>query len=164
MRRFVHLPAAFVLLLAALTPVSQSANAAPGRTLLVIVGHATGMTDISLAVLRRAFHNEPATTPAGKRLIPFNHALGGPERALFDRAVLGLEPGEVGQFWIRRRIRDEGLPPRTLPSPEMAVRVVASLPNAITYIDSKTASSGIRVLRVDGKLSTDPGYLLVGSK
>jgi hypothetical protein len=164
MRIFVHVLAALALLLAGLLPVSQSAHAATAHTLLVIVGNATGMTDISLATLRRAFQNEPATTPSGKRLVPFNHVPGSAARTLFDRAVLGLEPDAVGRFWINRRIRDEGLPPHTVPSPELALRVVASLPGAITYVDSKTSTNGVRVLRVDGKLPNDPGYLLVGSK
>jgi hypothetical protein len=145
-------------------PVSKSAHAAADQTLLVIVGNATGMTDISLAMLRRAFQSEPTTIPSGKRLIPLNHSIGSPERTLFDRAVLGLEPDEVGHFWINRRIRDEGLPPRTLPSLDMAVRVVATMPGAITYARSNAAVTGVRVLRVDGKLPTDPGYLLVSRK
>jgi hypothetical protein len=164
MRTIMHVLAAFALLLAGLMPVSTSAHAAANHTLLVIVGNATGMTDISLAMLRSAFQSEPATTPAGKRLLPFNHPVGSPERTLFDRAVLGLEPDEVGRFWINRRIRDEGLSPRTLPAVDMAVRVVASLPGAITYVGSKTATTGVRVLRVDGKLPTDPGYLLADRK
>lgn len=163
-RTFVHLLAAFALLFACLTPVSESAHAATGHTLLVIVGNATGMADISLATLRSAFQSEPATTPSGKRLVPFNHMVGSPERTLFDRTVLGLEPDEVGRFWIKRRIRDEGLSPRTLPTPDLAVRVVASLPGAITYVSAKTATNGVRVLRVDGKLPTDPGYPLVERK
>jgi hypothetical protein len=163
MRNIVHVLAVLALLLAGLSPGASQVHATSSQTLLVIVGNATGMTDISLALLRRAFQNEPAQTPSGKRLVPFNHVSNSPERALFDRAVLGLEPDEVGRFWINRRIRDEGLPPRTLPSVDLAVRVVASFPGAITYVKSDTVTSGVRVLRVNGKLPGEAGYLLTSS-
>jgi hypothetical protein len=163
MRKIMHVLAALALLLAVLSPVGAQVHASTAQTLLVIVGNATGMTDISLAMLRRAFQSEPAQSPSGKRLVPFNHALNSPERTLFDRAVLGLEPDEVGRFWINRRIRDEGLPPKTLPSMDLAVRVVASFPGAITYVKADTVTSGVRVLRVDGKLPGEPGYLLMNT-
>jgi hypothetical protein len=162
MRRLVHLLTFLALIASVLSPLRSPARADANPGLLVVVGNATGITDISLAMLRRAFQGEPALTPDGKRLVPLNHSVGSPERTLFDRNVLGLEPDEVGRFWINRRIRDEGLPPRTLPSPDLGVRVVASYPGAITYVNAKLVTAGVRVLRVDGKLPTDPGYLLGG--
>lgn len=162
MRRFVHVLAPLVLLLGALLPIHSGVRAAPKQPLLVVVGTSTGITDISLALLRRAFQGEVAVASNGKRLVPLNLPVGAPERTLFDRAVLGLEPSDVGRFWINRRIRDEGLPPRTVPSPELGVRVVAAYPGAITYVHPQKVNASVRVLRVDGKLPGDPGYLLSG--
>jgi hypothetical protein len=97
-------------------------------------------------------------------LVPLNHPVRTHERELFDRKVLGLEPGDVGRFWINRRIRDEGVPPRTVPSPQLAPRVVASYPGAIAYVSSSllakmAVSTQVRILSVDGKSPSDPGYL-----
>jgi hypothetical protein len=153
-----------LLLLGALSPIQSGARAEANQPLLVVVGAATGLTDISLAMLRRAFQGELALTPGGKRLVPLNQAVGSPARTMFDRAVLGLAPDEVGRFWISRRIRDEGSPPRTLPSADLGVRVVASYPGAITYVSAKLVNASVRVLRIDGKLPSDPGYLLAGNK
>jgi len=157
MIRTTRLSALLLLLVCMVFPARPGAHAQAFQPLLVIVGSKTGITDISLAVLRRAFQGEPAEH-AGKRLIPFNLPGGTPERTRFDRAVLGLEPQDVGRFWINRRIRDEGAPPRTLTSAELAVKVVASLPGSITYVSPSMVTPNVRVLTVDGKSPTQAGY------
>jgi hypothetical protein len=150
-----------VLALAAL-PQRGAVEAQAHSPLALVVGVELKLSEISLATLRTVFRSEVAYAPDGKRFVPLNAPLKSYERALFDRKVLGLAPDEVAQFWITRRIRDEGLPPRTLPSTELGLRVVASYPGAITYVSSKIVRAGVRVLKVDGKLPSDPGYLLAG--
>jgi hypothetical protein len=162
MFRIFHCLSALVLLLGVLSPFTSGAHADERSALVVIVGTGSDVTDISLAMLRRAFSGEPASTPKGTRLVPLNQPVGSAERALFDRAVLNLEPNDVGRFWISRRIRDEGLPPRTLPSLDLGVRVVASYPGAITYVSPDQVNKNVRALRIDGKLPGDAGYLLAG--
>jgi len=140
-------------------PIPNGAQAAARSPLAVIVNASTTkLSEISTATLRRAFRGEVAETPEGKRLVPLNGALRSPERERFDRKVMGLAPDEVARFWIDRRIRDEGLPPRTVPA-ELIVRVVASYPNAIGYVALDRIGKGVRTLRVDGKLPSDAGYL-----
>ncbi len=162
MRIITHLFVAFSLLASVLMPLQSGAHAEANPPLVVVVGAKTNLTDISLAMLRRAFQGEVALTADGKRLVPLNHAVGNLERVQFDQAVLGLAPSDVGRFWINRRIRDEAPPPRTLPSADLGVRVVASYPGAITYVSSTAVNASVRVVRIDGKLPGDPGYLLAG--
>ena len=150
---------ALVLLSIVLPAQRLGAHAQAHDPLVVIVSLQTAMTDISLATLRRVFQGEATNATDGKRLIPMNSPLKSAERELFDRKVLGLEPAAVGRFWIDRRIRDEGLPPRTLPSVDLGVRVVASYPGAIAYVRASVAGKSVRILKVDGKSYSDPGYL-----
>jgi hypothetical protein len=147
------------LTLFAFAPLSASV-AQVRRPLIVIVGTATEFSDISLASLRNAFVGERVEYKPGKLLVPFNLPPGSAERTLFDSKVLGLAPNEVGRFWISRRIRDEGTPPRILPSRDMAVRVVASFAGAITYVNEGESTTGVHVLTIDGKAPNDPSYLL----
>lgn len=149
-----------IVALAAL-PQRASVHAEPPAPLAVVVGQTTKLSEISLATLRSVFRSEPTNAPDGKRFVPLNAPLKSYERELFDRKVMGLAPDEVAQFWITRRIRDEGLPPRTLPSVDLGLRVVASYPGAITYVSAKIVK-GVKVLKVDGKLPYEAGYLLAG--
>jgi hypothetical protein len=148
------------LILGALSPLPrQRAQAAAAPALVVVIATATGLRDISTATLRRAFMGYP-TEVDGKRLIPINHPTSSPNRVLFDQVLLGLSPDEVGRFWVDRRIRDESPPPKTVPSADLAVRVAASLPFAITYITPDLVNDKVAVLTIDGKSPKDSEYLL----
>ena len=159
-----RLPLAFVaamgLLICAAVPVRVPAAHAASKPLLVVMAASTRIKDISTASLRRVFQGLPTELEGGKRFIPVNHPIGSPARVQFDRAALGLEPNQVGAFWIDRRIRDESPPPRTLPSADLATRVAASLPGAITYIVPEMLNAGVKALTIDGKAAGQPGYLL----
>ena len=151
---------AIALLFAAALPISAPLVRAAAKPLVVVVAATAAMKDISTANLRRAFQGMPTDFEGGKRFVPLNHPTGTPARVQFDRAVLGLEPDAVGAFWIDRRIRDESPPPRTVPSADLALRIVASLPGAITYAFPEQVTPAIRALTIDGKAAGAAGYLL----
>lgn len=150
-----------LLALALLLPPGSSRLAAQRPpAMAVIIGSNSRITDISSGLLRSVFLNLPVTIE-GERLLPFNLPLNTPLRTRFDRGVLGLDTASVGRFWVDQRVRDARRPPRDVPNPELGVRVVASLPGAISYVPLElTSNSRIRVLRIDGKSPTDAGYLL----
>jgi hypothetical protein len=137
------------------------AQARPPLLVIVSTATATGGGDISLSKLRSAFESQP-TDYRGVRLIPFNLPVGNSARALIDRAVLGLAPERVGAFWIDQKIRSGISSPRTVSSPEMLLRVVASMRGVIGYaeLNPSAVPTGIQVLTVDGKRAQDPGYPL----
>ena len=160
MRSRLFMLTAIALLFAAALPISVPRVAAAGKPLVVVVSAAAAMKDISTSTLRRVFQGLPTDFENGKRFVPLNHPTGTPGRAQFDRALLGLEPTAVGAFWIDRRIRDESPPPRTVPSAELALRIAASLPGAITYVYPETVTPAVKVLSIDGKVGGSAGYLL----
>ena len=159
-----HLPwlSATLLLVLVLTPPSALTPGirARGTPLVMVVAANVPMQDIHLGTLRRAFHGEGAEYASGKRLIPINHPPGTATRVQFDLMALGLTPQEAGRFWIDRRIRDQPGPPRTVPTPELALRVVMSLPGAITYVPPEMVNPKVRALTIDGKSPGDETYLL----
>jgi hypothetical protein len=159
-RNLTYLLPLLTLLAALAFPAKPGVRAeAAASPLLVVISSATGVTDISSALLRRAFEGLPAEYQSGKRLLPLNLPLGSAERARFDRVVLGLNPDEVGRFWVDQRVRGAAQPPRTL-AVELAVRVVASFPGAISYLDSSGLKPGLQVLSIDGRQPGAAGYLL----
>jgi len=137
------------------------ASAQPEYPVLVLVSSASRNTDIGMGTLRRVFEGY-STEVNGDRLVPFNLMLGAPARTVFDRAVLGLAPNQVGPFWVDRKIRQSVDPPRTIPSPQLMLRVVASLRGGIGYLsaDPRTLPGELRALSIDGRGPTDPRYPL----
>jgi hypothetical protein len=149
-----------LLLLAAVPSVAATpADAQRADDLVLIIARSTNITDIPSSVLRTAFLGLRAEYK-DVRLIPLNLPLRTSSRERLDRALLGLEPDEVGNFWVDQRVRDGRNPPRSVPNEELAVRVVGQLPGAIAYVPARLAESQVRALRIDGKGPTDTGYLL----
>jgi hypothetical protein len=74
--------------------------------------------------------------------------------------LLGLASDRVGAYWIDQRVRFGKTPPRVIASPELVMRVVASLKGAIGYVEMNPGSvpSALTVLKVEDKAPTDPGY------
>lgn len=156
--------ALLVLILLGFALVGSAATgdvAAPGTaTLVAIVGKSAGAKDISYAQLRRVFGGD-AGKIGGNMLTPFNYVPDHPIRRRFDTLVLAMSPDEIGRYWVDRRVRGLGLPPRTVPSPQTMKGVVARLPGAIGYIDASQIDDSVQVLSIDGKSFRDPGYRLV---
>jgi len=156
-RTFLRLALAFglaggsALLPAGLTRAEDSG-------LVVIVGKNNPLADISRADLRRAYSGEPVSA-GGKTLVPFNMAPASAERQTFDKALLGFTPDEANKFWIDRRIRGQGAPPKSAPSVEVIGKVVANFPNAMGYAPANAVPAGAKAISIDGKAPGSPDYL-----
>lgn len=163
LRRIALACLAASLCVAAALPIQPHAARAQAQArdaLVVIIAHGAGITDLSFSVLRNAFRGDYAEYASGKRLLPFNHPTGSPERMAFDHAVLGLDPDAMGRFWVARRIRGEGMPPRAFSGAGLGLRAIAAYPGAITYMRAKQVNATVRVLTIDGHTPGKPGYPL----
>lgn len=138
---------------------ASSAPANDSPIVGVIIATVTKISDIPSDVLRTAFRGLRPEYQ-GIHLTPFNLPLQTPARERLDRALLGLAPSEVGSYWVDQRVRDGRTPPRTVPSVDIATKVVAQLPGAIACVPLPIRDPRVRVLRVDGKGPSDKGYLL----
>ena len=140
-------------------PATPSGVRAQRDPIAVIVSPSMPTSNISLAELRSCFRGQRVTV-GGVGLIPFNLPVGHDLRVAFDRAVLGLEPNQVGRFWVDMRIRDQGRAPRIAPSESLALRVASALKGAITYTRVGALPSSVKVLTVDGLAPGTRGYPL----
>jgi hypothetical protein len=155
----VLLMAALVWLPAPSIAADDAAANAERQVLVLVVSPGLRLNDMSSALVQRVFRGEP-TDLAGRRMLPFNYAPDHALRQTFDRLVLRMTPDEVGRYWVDRRIRGQGMPPRTVPSAAVARAVAAKLPGAITYVTTADVDASVRVLSIDGKAPDDPDYPL----
>ncbi len=132
---------------------------AADEPLVVIASIKMTLTSISRSDLRRLFSGEPVTV-AGKPLVPFAASPASKERIFFDKTILNLSPEQMTKYWIDRRIRGQSSAPRSAPIPEIVVKAVASVPNAIGYVPASFPLMGVRAIAIDNKRAVDPSYAL----
>jgi hypothetical protein len=121
---------------------------------LVLIGHPSlGLDRVELAELRNLYLGR-TTMLSGRVAIPINYPPRSRWRQLFDRGVLGMGPDEVGRYWVDTRIRGGGRPPRSVPTPDIMVRVIAALRGSVGYVPAQLArSERVTVLRIQGLAS-----------
>jgi hypothetical protein len=136
------------------------ANAESPVPLAVVVAKNSPLTDLSTYELRHLYLGEFVTGPDGKRLIPLNQATQSRDRLTFDAAVLDMSADQQAAYWIDRRIRGMSGSPRAVDSSDLAQRVVARLDGAVAYLPASAVRPDVKIVRVDGKLPTDPDYRL----
>ncbi len=150
--------ASWLLLLAAAAPAARPARAQPApprRAIMLIVAASSPVSDLSLEELRRIF------TGDARELRPLNLPPGTPERNGIDFILLGRAPEDVARYWIERKIRGQGGPPRSIPSARLLGKIIARLPGTVGYVADGPLPEGVKALRIGGLSHTDARYPLV---
>jgi hypothetical protein len=148
-----------IFLLGAVGPTRPSPASAAEPGLVLVVAKSNPIDNVSKAELNRIFSGDVMRID-GQPVVPFAFASGLPERRAFDQIVLGMGPEEVSKYWIDRRIRGQGNPPKSAPSPEVMAKVVAGFPAAMGYVPAASLTPALKPVSIDGKPYTERGYLL----
>jgi len=148
------------LVLARASLARGQAKTEPRAALVVIVARDSPLRGLALQTLRSLFLGDSVNDPAGTKLVPLNLPAGSPPRVAFDRQVLRMSPEEVGRYWVDRRIRGEGRPPRVFDSAQLLLRLVAKFPGAIAYVRADQLDASVRTVVIDGRLPGQAGYPL----
>ncbi|HEY6969883.1 MAG TPA: hypothetical protein VJA94_11805 [Candidatus Angelobacter sp.] len=141
------------LLVAVFLPTSCLA-----RDVAVITHKENASSGINSIELSKLPKTDSLRWPDGARMVI---VLGDPESAeshfLFEK-VFKLAPVEISAFLNAHR--DSIL---VLRSDDLVIKAVAGRPGAIGVINVYSITSAVKVLKVDGKLPLEPGYLLHGN-
>lgn len=166
-RRLLRSSIAAVLLL------SVTAVYADDRSddIVVVVNAKNTTKDMSIDMLRDVYMKRRTRWSDNTPIMVFTLQPRTPCRKKFERLVLGLSSREAAEYWIARRVRGQGTPPRSLSSGFVLLSVVAQQKGAIGYVSAKTLRSTresmkkkIRVLRIGGKTPADSQYPLHASQ
>lgn len=143
--------------LAILVQVPWGARAnPPGRVaVVVIVGGKSTVTTISSRTLMTLYLARPIAD-----LVALNLPVRSAERIAFDARILRMSPDEVGRYWVDQEVRGERTAPRALPDATTIVKLVAKFPTSIGYVRVDAVPKGVRIVKLDGKLPSDPDYPL----
>jgi len=136
--------------------VRDAASAAEDETLDVIVHPSSPVTRLNGAEVEALFTRTQTRWSDGTPVVPLSFPAGTAVRDRFDRTVLRLDSDNVGRFWLDRRIRGLGAPPKQVLNAGLMLKVVANLPGAIGYVPSLRNRSGVKVVAriAQGKVIT----------
>jgi len=157
-----------VLVVLAVTPghfVSQIWGV-DGGPIVVIVNESNPVQNLSIADLRKIFLSDRSRWDTGKVIAPVIIAPGAPERTAFLKTVCGMNNGDFGKYFVQAAFTGKDVtPPREVGSSRDVKGIVAASPGAIGFIRALEfhgdgSDGGVRAVKVDGLLASDPAYKL----
>lgn len=150
---------ALSLLIGAIAAAPVAAQA--GRPVAIVVHPETRVENLSFSALQRIFRGEQQFWGDRSRVTLLVRAPTAFERKVVLDRIYGMNEDRFRQYWIAKMFKAEvAAGPKLVYSTDMAINLIAAIPGAITFIPATALVPGIKVVRVDGKLPTDPDYPL----
>jgi hypothetical protein len=127
------------------------------KSLAIVAAKSFPVDSLSFGDLKRLYGGTPVVA-GGKTLIPITYQKHASERVAFDQSVLGMSSDEVGRYWVDRKIRGQSGPPKSVDSADVVIKLVTKVEGAVGFVRPSAIAPTVKILRIDGKLPTDPGY------
>ena len=124
----------------------------------VVVDKANTVAALSAADLAKIFKGDNRKWPDGKTITVIMRDVSEPEMQTVLQKVCNMQPGDY-----RSLINAHRLVVVTVGSEEALLKAVESTPGAVGLLDVYSITSHVNVLKIDGKLPLDQGYLLKGN-
>ena len=125
--------------------------------LAVVVDKANSTSSLSSADLTKILKMNSPKWPDGKAVVLVLRGPSGPDVQL---ALQKLTNMSVDQF--KELLATHRSSILVVNSEQVLLKSVGSIPGAIGLVDVYSLTSGVNVVKVDGKLPLEPGYLLKG--
>jgi ABC-type phosphate transport system substrate-binding protein len=121
---------------------------------LVVIVHpsrAAAVGSLSAADLQAIFTRKKQFWGDGNKITPLNLAKGSVARNTFDLVVLGFDPDASARYWVDQGVRGGARAPSEVPSPELAIKTLAVMRDAISYVPASLAGPSVAIVaRVRG--------------
>jgi ABC-type phosphate transport system substrate-binding protein len=129
-----------------LSTLLDSSLTLAGEPELAVIVHPSNPIQLSVEEIAAIFKTSRRYWSGSKRIVPLNLPSSNSDRAFFDRIVLGLDKDAALRFWIDRKIRGGEPPPRSVPQPELVLRIVQQLETAVGYVPRHLVNANVRAI------------------
>ena len=128
------------------------------RDIAIIVDKTNNTSALTVSDLSKIMKTTTKTWPDGKKVVIFLSDPHSPDMKLVFQKVYGMAPDEVKAFADSHR--GEVM---LVGSDELVLKAVQTNPGALGVVNVYSINSAIKVLKVDGKLPLESGYLFHGT-
>jgi len=130
-------------------------------TTAIVVHKDTEIDNLSLSELRNIFLANQQFWPDRTRIILLVRAPKSEERDFVLNTIYQMDEAQFRQYWIAKMFRAE-VPrgPKIVFSTDMMLELVIAIPGSISFINADEVTDDVKVVRIDGKSPSEPGYPL----
>jgi hypothetical protein len=131
------------------------------KNMAVVISAGSKLSDVPLAELVKLSKGIQKAWPDGKSFTLVLKNPESPELRVVVQKLFGDSSGDLKAAIAK--LNESRLTVKIVGSDEELLRVVESTPGAVGILDVYSINSSVKVLRVDGKLPFDIGYVLKGN-
>lgn len=137
---------------------------AAAKNLAVVAAVGSKLQDVSLANLAKLCKGTAKAWPDGKNFTLVMKDPESPEMQPVVQKIYNMTPAEVKQLIAKLNDSRPQQPyVKIVTSDDEVLRTVAATPGAVGILDVYAINSTVKVLRLDGNLPFDSGYVLKGN-
>lgn len=141
-------------------PVEPAAQS-PSGDIAVVVHPETPVEAITLAEVRKLFRGERQYWTPDIPVVLLVRAPVSREREVVLRVIYQMSEPQFKQYWIARIFRAEATSgPKIVYSNDITNQLAGAIPGAVGFMPAGDVKPPLKILRVDGKLPGEPGYLI----
>jgi hypothetical protein len=141
-----------LMLVVALTALSVSAWS---KEVALVVAKSSSLQGVQSTEITKALKTPPAKWADGKEIVFVVKAPAASETKVFGAKLLNQAADQLPAYFANAK--------KTfivVATDEEVIKTVNSMPNAVGIVDLYSINGSVTVLKVDGKLPLEPGYLL----
>lgn len=144
----------------ALVLVSSLAADAQNSDVAVVVSSSNSVSNLTMGELRKILGGEKRTWANGTVIKLLVRGPATRERTVLLH-LLGMNESSYKQYWVAQIYRgDASEEPITLPSNGMQREAINTFPGSIALVSANDVKPGMKVVKINGKISGDPQYPL----
>jgi hypothetical protein len=153
---------AFLLAAAIVFIGSSAATTQPSVGDVAVAVHPDVPIDnLTLSELRRIVLGDREFWPGSVRVVLLVRAPVAHERDVVLKTVCQMTEAQFRQYWIGKVFRaDAAVGPKIVYSTQASIELVNRLSGAITFVDAAAAGRNLKIVRIDGRLPGEAGYVL----
>jgi ABC-type phosphate transport system substrate-binding protein len=142
-----------------LVTVLLMCSACEATQLAVVVDKANNTASLSSADLAKILKLSNSKWPDGKQVVLVLRGASGPDMQLALQKLSNMSDDQIKDLLAAHKSSI-----LIVNSEQEVLKSVSTIPGAIGLVDVYSLTSGVNVVKVDGKLPLEPGYLLRGGQ
>lgn len=112
----------------------------------IVMHKSSRVKSVSNSDVKKIFLGKKRSLSGAGRVVPLDQKAGSSVRKRFYKKVVRKSPSQVKAYWSKMIFSGRGTPPKQVRSDTDVKRWLASNPDAIGYISSKSVDNSVKVL------------------
>lgn len=113
---------------------------------VAVIVHPSNDSALDAKSVARIFTGKMKSFPNGNQIIPVNLAAGNDVTKEFNSKALNRSESQLKAYWSKLVFTGKGTPPQEVPNADEAIKLVASNPNTISFVDASKVSGDVKVV------------------